>query len=166
MVPVKARVLAWTVVALTAVAGGLIWKMGMGDTRTDVEAGTLRDVIPAPARVEPAEGTVFALTESSVIVTSRGQAEAVGQYLAGLLRSATGYPLPVRPGEPAEAPIALVLGDTPDQELGTWGYVLDITAKSVVLRAPTPAGLFWGVQTLRQLLPVGGMTVHNVRPSG
>ncbi len=33
------------------------------------------------------------------------------------------------------------------------GYVVDVTATSVSIAAPTPAGLFYGVQTIRQLMP-------------
>ena len=39
-------------------------------------------------------------------------------------------------------------------ELGDEGYALDITPGGVHIRAPWSAGLFYGLQTLRQLLPV------------
>jgi hexosaminidase len=158
---VKARALAWTMVALTAAAGGLIWKLGMGDARTDVETGTsLGDVIPAPAFVEQADGTSFTVTGATAILAGAEKAEPVANYLAELLRASSGYPLPVRPGRPGKAAIALDVADA-DEELGEEGYALDITADSVVLRAGTPGGLFWGVQTLRQLLPARPATVHN-----
>jgi hexosaminidase len=157
-------------VALSANAGGPIWKLDMGDTRTDVEAGpALGDVIPAPAVVEPAEGIIFTLTDTAVIQTGAGPAEVVGvgEYLAALLRPATGYPLPVRAAGTAGAlgAISLVLSDRDEApgELGDEGYVLDVTSDAVVLRAHTPAGLFRGTQTLRQLLPVrlGRKTVQS-----
>jgi hexosaminidase len=40
-----------------------------------------------------------------------------------------------------------------DPSLGAEGYELKISPQGVVLSAPHPAGLFYGVQTLRQLLP-------------
>ena len=38
-------------------------------------------------------------------------------------------------------------------ELGDEGYTIATDARAVTIRANTPAGLFHGVQTLRQLLP-------------
>jgi hexosaminidase len=48
--------------------------------------------------------------------------------------------------------IDLSLGYVPAR-LGTEGYELAVTRRGVSLKARTPAGLFTGVQTLRQLLP-------------
>ena len=72
-----------------------------------------------------------------------------------MLRPATGLPLTVSADE-GTAPrgaIALRLGGPAD--LGAEGYELIINADSIRLTAAGPAGLYHGVQTLRQLLPAG-----------
>lgn len=118
---------------------------------------TLRDhrVIPAPVSVVPGEGAPFTLTAPAVIVAG-GEAAPVGAALATLLRPPTGFVLPVVAGDGAPAPRgAIVLRLDPASRYGAEGYELVITADSVRLAAATPAGLFFGVQTFRQLLPAG-----------
>ncbi|MYS22955.1 MULTISPECIES: beta-N-acetylhexosaminidase [unclassified Streptomyces] len=132
-----------------------------------VAAVTAR-VIPVPASVQPGDGA-FRIESGTRIELAAGSGAAgsdaagsgtadsaatahdVADYAAGLLRPATGYALPVVT-EADPAGIVLALGD-PDQSLGDEGYQLRTDADSVLISARTPAGLFHGVQTLRQLLP-------------
>jgi hexosaminidase len=95
-----------------------------------------------------------------VIYADRAAADVAG-YLAGLLRPATGYPLPVREAHGgARSGITLEVRDVGE---GDQGYRLDVTRDGITLRAGTAAGLFAGVQTLRQLLPAraASRTVHS-----
>ncbi|MDX6355355.1 MAG: hexosaminidase [Streptomyces sp.] len=129
-----------------------------------VEAVTSR-VIPVPASVQPGDGA-YAIGPDTQIELDSGSdaARDVADYAAALLRPATGYALPVVASRTARgvaeggatdgdaAGILLALGD-PDQGLGEEGYQLRTTGQSVRISAGTPAGLFHGVQTLRQLLP-------------
>ena len=39
------------------------------------------------------------------------------------------------------------------RRLAPEGYTLEVAPRAIVLRAPAPAGIFYGIQTLRQLLP-------------
>ena len=74
----------------------------------------------------------------------------VAEQLASLLRRGTGFELPIvedtRPGD-----ISLELAETFDG--GPEAYALTVTEDGVRLTASTHAGLFNGVQTLRQLFP-------------
>lgn len=53
----------------------------------------------------------------------------------------------------ANAAIHLEINSVPIASLGNEGYQLQVSQKGVLLRANQPAGLFYGVQTLLQLLP-------------
>ncbi|GII21355.1 beta-N-acetylhexosaminidase [Planosporangium mesophilum] len=134
---------------VTTAAGALVGPGAAGAGTTATRVPSMRDVVPAPVTVQPADGTTFRLTPGTKIFASGG-ARDVGDYLAGILRRSTGYRMPVVPG--AGRGIALLLTGA-DPSIGDQGYRLDVTAKAVVIRAQRPAGLFAGVQTLRQLLP-------------
>jgi hexosaminidase len=117
---------------------------------------SLTSVVPAPASVTPTAGVTNTITATTTVYTEAGSAPAadIGSYLATLLRRSTGYPLPVADA-PSTVPsdsIVLLLSGAP-AVAGAEGYQLDVTAQSIVIRANQPAGLFAGVQTLRQLLP-------------
>ena len=113
-------------------------------------------VVPAPTTVVPGEGASFVLTPATaIVVPADGEGARVGEALATLLRPATGFPLPVSraDGPVPRGAIALRLGGP--AALGAEGYELIIAADSVRVLAAEAAGLFHGVQTLRQLLPAG-----------
>ncbi|MGW7123751.1 beta-N-acetylhexosaminidase [Streptomyces sp. NPDC054901] len=113
-------------------------------------------LLPAPASAR-AEGAGYAFGAGTVIRTGAGASEEVrqvGELLAEQLRGPSGLPLPVVDGQEGDG-IRLLL-DEGAQELGVEGYRLRTTAAGVTLTARTPAGLFRGGQTLRQLVPVRG----------
>jgi hexosaminidase len=113
------------------------------------------DVIPRPVSVSAGSGNfILASTTGIYVQPGTDEAMAVGQYLADHLRPATGYSLPVRAasGAPAGGNITLTLTGA-DPALGPEGYQLTVTPDQVTLAADQPAGLFYAIQTLRQLLP-------------
>ncbi|SBT45863.1 family 20 glycosylhydrolase [Micromonospora auratinigra] len=162
----------------------------------------LGDVVPAPEQVTPDPTADFLLPADAALRVSPAGRD-VAEQLAGWLRPATGYPLPVT--DTAEGPdglLALTLssasapaatsapgpvsatgatratgtasapgaavdpgaasggaaagggaGRPGGEDLGDEGYRLDVTGDGVRIVAATPAGLFHGAQTLRQLFP-------------
>ena len=111
-------------------------------------------VIPAPASLTMGAGAPFDLARTTSIVVDGSSAEvtAIAQALGALMRRSTGFPLVVSTADTATTKIQLRLA-ADRTSLGEEGYELTAAPNSVTLIANRPAGLFRGVQTLRQLLP-------------
>lgn len=115
----------------------------------------LAAVIPLPVSAT-STGGIFLLSPSTAIQLEPDTSEmrALGRYLAGRLGPATGYSLPFSSsGASPHGGILLHLNAVPDPALGTEGYQLTISPDQVRLQANQPAGLFYAIQTLRQLFP-------------
>jgi hexosaminidase len=84
---------------------------------------------------------------------SNPEVTSIGEVLAAQIRRPTGFAIAVAPLGTAPAG-SIVLRLAPDRTaLGEEGYELTVARDSVRLVANRPAGLFRGIQTIRQLLP-------------
>ncbi|MET7680058.1 beta-N-acetylhexosaminidase [Streptomyces sp. NPDC005423] len=139
---------------LVAAAG-----VSLGGAAPPVRAATALDrVIPAPASAVPG-GSPYRVTGGTRIrVDGSRDTRRVGEYLASVLRPSTGYRLPVV--TEGRGGIRLRLAKGP---FGAEGYRLHSAGGGVTITASRPAGLFHGVQTLRQLLPAA-VEGRSVRP--
>ena len=141
--------LAITLVAQTMVLTGPSVTPALADTAPTGPA----QLVPVPVSRTSVPGETFVVGPETRIVVAQDGAGAlpVADALAAVMRPSTGYPLPVSAATPQPGDIAFHLTDAAD--LGTEGYRLDVSGAGVRLEAAEPAGLFYGVQTLRQLLP-------------
>jgi hexosaminidase len=112
-------------------------------------------LVPLPASVVPRSGA-FVLGPSTRILLAAGtqvEAAPVGQYLAELFRRPTGLPLPVLEGGSTDEGNAITLSLDPGIS-HVEGYRLLVSPTRIKISARTSHGLFYGVQTLRQIAPV------------
>jgi hexosaminidase len=112
-------------------------------------AAQAQEIVPLPAHLQRNTGE-FVLTAATTIVADRA-AQAEAQTLRDYLRPATGFALPVVSRDSGNA-IRLRM-DKNLTALGEEGYRLSSDARGVSITAAGAAGLFYGVQTLRQMLP-------------
>jgi hexosaminidase len=138
-------------------------------------------IMPAPVALAPRDGELVLSSSSAIVIASGSSgasvpaaaaaptdtaAQRIATLLADQLRAETGLPLPVRTGVAAQAgDIVLLVADAGDVWVGDAllagasaalpvdeAYTLDVTRQRALLSATSPAGLFRGTQTLRQLV--------------
>ena len=127
---------------------GLVW---MFIAVSSSYANPVYSVIPQPVNLQPREG-FFEITPKTAILVEQS-AQRLGETLADVLSPAMGYRL--RVGQKASwgsRRIELKLDDSLT-ELGSEGYTLTVEKKAVTIKAPKENGLFYGIMTLKQLLP-------------
>jgi hexosaminidase len=119
-------------------------------------AAPVHALIPLPVSVALTPGEAFAIGLQTAVYVPPGSddLQRVGHFVADLIGHATETPVEVRPagGSPVAGGISLAL-DTASAALGDEGYTLTVAADGVRITGHTPAGVFYGVQTLRQLMP-------------
>lgn len=116
-------------------------------------------VIPLPQTIVTSQDTPFILDGSVKIIYPDGneQMQKNALFLADYLKQATGKSFSIQTGTEGKGAIVLKLGleaENPE------GYQLKVDGEGVTIAAPTAAGVFYGIQTLRKSLPAAvGATV-------
>jgi hexosaminidase len=111
--------------------------------------------IPRPARIDARPG-FFELTPDIVLSLSgkNAELEALARYLAGVVHEVSGFSPGIgRPssGRPVISLKLTKMAIRSERE----GYRLEVKPGAVKISAAAPAGLFYGIQTLRQMLQSG-----------
>ena len=119
------------------------------------QAAASHALIPLPVSVALTPGQAYAVGPQTAIYVAPGSEDLqrVGRFLADLMSHSTEKPIEVRQAAtpPASAGIALVVDAA--SALGDEGYTLAVAPDGIRITGRTPAGVFYGVQTLRQLMP-------------
>ena len=111
-----------------------------------VLAATYSNLVPKPLKTVPAEGTF--VMEKGLSVCATDALEFERGYLAGCLDRVFAFDVE-ESGVPVHSGIVLRLtGDMTEE-----AYRLEVGEKGVLIEASTPAGIFYGIQTLLQMMP-------------
>ena len=113
-------------------------------------------VVPVPTSIQMIAADTFRVDSTTQVVIAAGsgpEAERVAAYLVNLLQGPLGAPPRTLADEPAPPRSVALRLDASKTALGLEGYELSVTRDAVTLTAAQPNGLFYGAQTLRQLLP-------------
>lgn len=112
------------------------------------------NVVPLPKSVVMAKGLPFNLTNATTIVYEGTNPEMKrnARFLSEYIQQASGIKTAVLDKRDKKA-AAIVLTIDP-KVVGAEAYRLSVNNKQVTIAASTPAGVFYGIQTLRKSLPV------------
>jgi hexosaminidase len=110
-------------------------------------------IIPHPRTLHPVSGGFRLGPDTRIAVQGRDpEVRRVADLWATPFRSATGWDIPVDDGPCGDGDVCLrVNGGGPAE-----GYRLQVTSDTIVVAGVDHAGLFYGLQTLSQMLPPGG----------
>ncbi len=109
-------------------------------------------IIPEPVNMVQKTGSFVLPKIITIAASANADVKSTASYLQQKLAAATGFKITAV--EKAAAPtIELSLNTTTDNALGKEGYKLSVTGKNISIKANQPAGIFYGIQTLLQLLP-------------
>jgi hexosaminidase len=108
------------------------------------------NLIPQPVEIQKSGGS-FTLQETSTIGFDNPDGHKIADMFAQKVKTATGFS--IEPQLTKAAVIQFNLNKVPVTLLGKEGYTLVSGTSNVVITANEPAGLFYGMITLLQLLP-------------
>ncbi|MET0135800.1 MAG: family 20 glycosylhydrolase, partial [Kibdelosporangium sp.] len=127
----------------------MVTTLAAATNQAQAAVAAIDGVVPVPASVTALPGVTYNITAGTQIRAQAG-ATGVADLLATTLRRSTGFALPVSDSS-GDGVVLRLTGADP--QVGAQGYQLDVAANGVTVKAASPAGLFAGTQTLRQLLP-------------
>ncbi len=116
-----------------------------------IEFGNKSTQVSTAEKGEKGKNNVFEITaQTEIVYTGNDEWQQVAKQIQKMIQPATGFNLPiVRPKAP-ESAISIVEDPTISNPEG---YKMSISEKGIEIGAKTPAGAFYAMQTLRQLLP-------------
>ncbi len=108
------------------------------------------NLIPQPVQIQQSAGD-YVLTGATTIGFDSQAARPTAEMLAAKLNTATGYSFKAQ--QNSSGAIQFNLNKVPVAQIGKEGYTLISGPQGVTITANDPAGLFYGMQTLLQILP-------------
>jgi len=114
------------------------------------------DIIPLPAKYEISAGS-FNINSDTKIYINQDNPEVtrIAQMLSQKFKKAAGFPIVISKitGKDVTKNSIYFKLIRDDSALGNEGYLISAKADKLVVTASKPAGLFYGMQTILQLLP-------------
>ncbi|MDR0427652.1 MAG: family 20 glycosylhydrolase [Dysgonamonadaceae bacterium] len=108
------------------------------------------NIVPMPLELEQKEGN-FMLSKQTVFVVNNEAAEKIASFFSEKISRSTSFKLKSVHEKPASNYISLEIKS--NLPINEEGYLLEASAEGINIQSNTPTGLFYGMQTVMQLLP-------------
>jgi len=109
------------------------------------------NLIPKPTSITASAGSFQITANTKIITENNAEVISIGKIFSGQIRSTIGFDFDLEVTQKNHKDsIQFFLKD--DKSLGDEGYELSISSDGILIHANQPAGLFYGTQTLLQLL--------------
>jgi hexosaminidase len=126
----------------------LAWCLGLFLVLASASAIAEITIIPKPQQIETGEGSYRLDAQTGIDAPEGARAQQIVAFLREAVHEQTGITL-----SRSKHAHGIVLAIDPTVK-GEEAYRLLVTPRGVIIQASSDKGLFWGVQTLRQLLPL------------
>ena len=132
---------------------GCVALAGLMSSCGSVQEEANYQIIPLPQEIVTSQVNPFILKSGVKILYPEGneKMQRNAQFLADYLKTATGKDFSIEAGTEGKNAIVLALGSEVENPES---YQLKVTDQGVTITAPTEAGVFYGIQTLRKSLPI------------
>ena len=132
---------------------GCVALAGLMSSCGSVQEEANYQIIPLPQEIVTSQVNPFILKSGVKILYPEGneKMQRDAQFLADYLKTATGKDFSIEAGTEGKNAIVLALGSEVENPES---YQLKVTDQGVTITAPTEAGVFYGIQTLRKSLPI------------
>lgn len=109
------------------------------------------NIIPEPTFLNQQHGTFSFNKSTTLCFINQGQNDDLVKYITSTLRQIHFRPNIV--GERNDNCIVFRISDSLNPQLGEEGYLMEVREKGITITANTRKGLFYGFQTMMQMLP-------------
>lgn len=114
------------------------------------------NLIPKPTSISESEGEYIVSSKTRIVLQKENDEIApIANLLSAYLKQVSDDEATVVVENSDQSSGDIQLSLTEEESLGEEGYELSVTTDSIRLQAKCPAGLYYGVQTLRQFLHAG-----------
>ncbi len=116
------------------------------------------DVVPLPISITELDGAPFVLNSKTKIVydANDAQMERNVAFLSEYIKQITGLKLKYEPADGSNYDNNIVISVDPEGSMESdEGYMVSVGKEGVAVVGKSPAGVFYGIQTLRKSLPIG-----------